>query len=212
MEATANHGNGNKKRKVNVRGIAVAAIMGAVGAVLMFVEFPLPIIPSFIKLDFSEIPALLTAFAFGPWWGVLVCLIKNLLHLPFGSSMAIGELSNFILGAVFTFVAGAIYKRSKNKKTALIASLAGAAAMAVISVPQNYFLIYPLYGKFMGFSTEMIVGMYSDILPAADNLIKALVIFNLPFTLCKGLIDAAVCFLLYKPLSRVLKGKSKNAA
>ncbi len=204
-EKTANDAASRRRR---VRAIVVTAIMGAIGAALMFVEFPIPIIPSFIKLDFSEIPALLAAFAYGPGWGVLVCLIKNLLHLPFGSSMAIGELSNFILGAAFTLTAGLIYKRSKTKKTAIAACLIGSLAMAAVCVPENYFLVYPLYGKFMGFSTEMIVGMYSDILPAADNLIKALLIFNLPFTLCKGLIDSFVCILLYKPLSPVIKGKN----
>ena len=81
------------KRKKFVRSIAVSAVMGALGFVLMLLEFPLPfIIPAFIKLDFSEIPAIITAYAFGPQYGVLVCLIKNLLHLPLTSSAGVGEL------------------------------------------------------------------------------------------------------------------------
>ena len=68
------------------------------------------IIPSFIKFDFSELPALITAFSLGPWWGVAVCLIKNVLHLFIGSTAGVGELSNFVLGAVFVFVAGVVYK------------------------------------------------------------------------------------------------------
>ena len=85
------------------------------------------------------------------------------------------------------------------------ASIIGAAVMAVLSVPINYFLIYPLYGKFLGFPIPAIVGMYQAILPAADTLIKDLLIFNVPFTLVKGLIDAAVTFLIYKRLSPILK-------
>ena len=85
--------------------------MGALGFVLMLLEFPLPfIIPPFIKLDFSEIPAIITAYAFGPQYGILVCLIKNLAHLPFTGSAGVGELSNFVLGAVFVGVAGLFYR------------------------------------------------------------------------------------------------------
>ncbi|MEE1055615.1 MAG: ECF transporter S component, partial [Acutalibacteraceae bacterium] len=89
-------------RKINVKGIAVSAVCGALGFVLMLLEFPIPfIIPSFIKLDFSEIPALIASFAYGPIYGILVCAVKNLLHLFVTTSGGVGELSNFILGAIF---------------------------------------------------------------------------------------------------------------
>ncbi len=195
-----------KKKKLNVRALTVTAIMSAVGVVLMALEFPIPsLIPSFIKMDFSELPALITSFAYGPLWGILVCFLKNVIHMFFGSTMGIGELSNFILGAVFTGVAGIIYKKNKTKKGALISCLIGAATMALVSVVTNYFIVYPLYIKVLGLTEEAIIGMYSAILPAADSLIKALVIFNLPFTFVKGLIDALVCFLVYKRLSPILK-------
>lgn len=192
-------------KKTNVRAITVTAIMSALGAVLMMIEFPIPIIPSFIKLDFSELPALITSFAYGPAWGILVCLIKNVIHLFLGSTMGIGEASNFILGAVFVGVAGLIYKKNKNKKFALISCLIASAVMAVFSVFSNYFIVYPLYIKVLGMTEEMIIGMYTAILPAADNLFKAILIFNLPFNFAKGLINALLCFILYKRLSPVLK-------
>lgn len=195
-----------KGRKINVRALAVTAVMSAVGVVLQVLEFAIPaLIPSFIKLDFSELPALITTFAYGPGWGILVCLIKNIIHIFFGSSMGIGEVSNFILGAVFVGVAGIIYKRNRSKKFALISCLVGSAAMAVVSVATNYFVIYPLYIKVLGLTEEAIVGMYSALLPAADTLLKALVIFNVPFTFVKGLIDSILCFLIYKRISPILK-------
>lgn len=193
-------------KKVNVRTLTVTAIMSALGVILQVLEFALPsLIPSFIKLDFSELPALITSFAYGPLWGILVCFIKNLIHVFFGSSMGVGEVSNFILGAVFVGVAGLIYKKNKSIKTALIGCLVGAFSMAVFSVLSNYFVVYPLYIKVFGMTEEMIVGMYSAILPKADTLIKALVIFNLPFTFIKGLIDSIFCFIVYKRLSPILK-------
>ena len=201
-----------KQNQVNIRKLCVIAIMSALGAVLMFVEFPLPmLIPPFIKMDFSEVPALITTFAFGPVSGVTVCLLKNLLHLPFGSSMGIGELANFIFGAVFTGVAGLIYKHKHNRKWAAVSCVVGALAMSVVCVFVNYWLIYPLYTKVLGLSTEAIVGMYSEI-HQVNSLMAALAIFNLPFTFAKGLIDSVICFLIYKPLSPILKGTGKKKA
>ncbi len=196
-------------KKKNVHNLTVTAIMGTIGFILMMLEFPLSfIIPSFIKFDFSELPALVTAFSLGPWWGVAVCLIKNLLHLFVGSTAGVGELSNFVLGAVFVFVAGAVYKRKKTRGGALIGTLAGAFSMAFISVLTNYFFVYPIYAKML-IPMEAIIGMYQALLPSVDNLFEALLIFNFPFNLAKGLIDAAICFLIYKKLSPVLKVSKK---
>lgn len=60
--------------------IAVTAMLSAAATVLMFLEFPIPfLIPSFVELDFSELPALLAAFSLGPVSGVVVCL--SLIHI-----------------------------------------------------------------------------------------------------------------------------------
>ena len=109
-------------QKQKTHHITVAAMLSAVAAVLQFLEFSVPLVPSFIKLDVSDLPALLGTFSLGPVYGVAIQLLKNLLHLPFGSSAGVGELSNFILGAIFVFAAGMIYKRSKSRKSALIAN------------------------------------------------------------------------------------------
>ena len=176
----------------------------------MFIEFPLPmLIPSFVKMDFSDLPALLGAFALGPVYGVIISFMKNLLHVVIkGTSTAlVGELCNFMLGAVFSALAGYLYKHHKSRKNAIIGAVAGAVAMALFSVPSNYFITYPAYVKFYHMPLEAILGMYQAILPSADSLIKCLVIFNMPFTLVKGLLDALICMLIYKPLSPILHGR-----
>ncbi|MBQ3052095.1 MAG: ECF transporter S component [Clostridia bacterium] len=196
------------KLKINTRAVAVSAVCGGLGFVLMLLEFPLPfIIPSFIKLDFSEIPALISAFAFGPLYGILVCAIKNLLHLFVTTSAGVGELSNFILGAIFVGTAGVFYSKLHNRKGALIGSLVGAFIMSLISVFTNYFLVYPAYVVIYGMPMDAIIGMYKALFSAADNLIKALIIFNFPFNLAKGVLQAAVCFAVYKRISPILKNK-----
>lgn len=186
--------------------LTVAAMLSAVAFVLMFLEFPIPaLIPPFIKMDISDLPELLAAFALGPVYGVVVTLLKNLLFLIFhGTSSAyVGELCNFLLGSVFSFSAGLIYRHHKSRRSALLGSVIGCALMALISVPINYFLVYPVYAVVYA-PMEVILGAYQTILPSADTLIECLTIFNMPFTFCKGLIDVALCFLIYKPLSPIL--------
>lgn len=192
--------------KQNLRAICATGVLSALAFVLMLIEFPLSfIVPSFIKLDFSELPALVASFAYGPIWGVAVCLIKNVVHIFVGTTYGIGELSNFILGAIFVFVAGLIYKRNKSKKNAFIGAIVGAIIMAIISIFSNYFITYPIYA--LQIPWEAILNMYKAILPSVDNMWEALVIFNLPFNFVKGLLDTIICILIYKKLTPILKGK-----
>lgn len=194
-----------KNKKVRV--ITGTAMLTAVAAVLQFIEVSIPIMPSFIKLDFSDLPEIIGAFAYGPVAGVLIALLKNIIHLPFSNSMYIGELSNFILGAVFALTAGLIYKRKKTKKTAFIAGATGAFAMAAVSTVTNYFVIYPLYYNVLGFPEEAVLQMYQVILPSVKSILQALIIFNVPFTFVKGLISVLISMVIYKPISPLLKGK-----
>ena len=135
-----------------------------------------------------------------------VCFLKNFLHLIFNTSTSgVGELSNFLLGSIYVLTAGYIYKRHKSFKTAVIGTVIGSVGMAILGIITNYFIVYPFYAKvFMPY--EAILGMYTAILPSADTLIKALLIFNLPFTFAKGMADAIICFACYKKLSPILKG------
>ena len=190
-----------------VRALTGTAMLGAVAAVLMYLEFPIPIMPAFVKLDVSELPALIASFAYGPVSGVLVCLIKNLIKLPSTSTAAVGELFNFVMGALFVGVAGIVYKRNKTRKGAIVGALLGALVMAVVSVPYNYFIVYPAYVVMYHLPLEVIIGMYQAINPSVDGLLTCLLVFNLPFTFVKGVLDAVLCFLIYKPLSPILHGR-----
>lgn len=196
------------QKRTDVRKMTMTAMLAAVATVLMFFSFSVPLMPSFIKLDFSELPALIASFAFGPVSGAMVCLIKNLVNLLFTTTGGVGELSNFVLGASFVFTAGAVYRRRRNRAGALTGSVIGAAAMAVIGVFSNYFVVYPVYTAFM--PMEAILGMYRAINPAVENLWDALLWFNLPFTFLKGMCSVAMAFVIYKPLSPVLKGLNRR--
>lgn len=206
-------------RRSRTHKIAVTAMLSAAATVLMFLEFPIPfLIPSFVELDFSELPALLAAFSLGPVSGVIVCLVKNVIKgLLFSGTGGVGEMCNFLLGVCFVIPAGLIYRYKKTRSGALIGALAGAVIMAVCSVPVNYFISYPVYTKFL--PIDVIISMYQEIitsfngllarvgapaLPSVNGLLGCLIAFNAPFTLLKGLLDMGLCFLIYKPLSPLL--------
>jgi len=191
-------------KKTNIKKYVVTAMLSAVAFVLMFIDFPTPLMPSFIKMDISEMPALIASFALGPWWGVIVCFVKNLLNLFLhGQTGGIGELCNFLMGISFVLPAGYIYKVNKTKKNAMVASLIGSVIMAVCSLPINYFISYPIYERIM--SLDAIIGMYRVILPTVKNLFECLLIFNAPFTLVKGILCSVITFLVYKKISGFIK-------
>lgn len=190
-----------------IRKLTGTAMLSAAAYILMFLEFPIPfLIPSFIKMDFSELPALLASFAYGPLWGVAVCLVKNLIHLTDSQTGGVGELSNFLLGAVFVATAGIIYLKKHTKRGAVAGSILGSAVMGIASLFINYYIVYPIYTNFM--PMEAIIGAYQVILPSADSLWKCLLIFNLPFTVIKGLCSVIITMFIYKPLRIFLKGNT----
>lgn len=188
----------------DIRSITAIGMLSAVSFILMFFDFSVPLMPSFIKMDVSDLPALIGSFSLGPVAGIVVCLVKNLLHLFRTSTGGVGELSNFILSATFVGVAGVFYKIKKNRTGAFAGSIIGAVAMALISVVSNYFLVYPVYTAFM--PMEAIIGAYQAINPNVDNLLECLVMFNMPFTFVKALVSVAITFIVYKKISPIIKG------
>ena len=196
---------GRTHAKSRTHRLTVTAMLSTIALVLMTLDFSVPFIPAFVKMDVSELPALLAAFSLGPWYGVAVCFIKNALHLLQTSTGGVGEAANFMMGAVFVGTAGVIYHRfghHKSRRGALIGALIGAVAMALISVPLNYYFTYPVYAKFM--PIDVILSMYQAIRPSVNGLLECLVTFNMPFTFLKGILTVALCFLIYKPLSPLL--------
>ena len=195
----------SRERRISVRKLTVTALLGAAATILMFISFGLPILPSYLKVDFSEMPALLASFALGPVYGAAVCLIKNLVNLTATTTGGVGELCNFLLGVLIVVPAGLLYRRHSSRKTALIGMIVGALVMSAGSVLVNYYIVYPTYLLVM--PEDAIVGMYSALVPAADSIFKGILVFNLPLTFVKGVLDAIITFVLYKRLSPVLKGR-----
>lgn len=195
----------NTKSRISTRKIAMTAVMAAVATVLMFISFKLPFMPSFISLDFSDLPALIASFTLGPMSGMAVCFVKNLVNLTQSMTGGVGELSNFIISSAFVVPAGFIYKKHRNFASAAVGSVLGTVFMAVLGLFSNYYIVYPIYTNIM--PMEVILGMYQVINPAVENLWQALIWFNMPFTFCKGMISVVVTLLVYRKLEPIINGK-----
>lgn len=197
-----------KQKIFHTRMLVSAAVGAAISFVLMLLDFSLPIAPAFIKLDVSDLPALILSFAFGPMAGVLTELVKNLLHLFVTTTGGVGELSNFLLGSAFVVPAGIIYRRNKNRRTALLAMIAGTLSFSLVGVFSNYFIMFPFYTKVMGIPMEAIIGMCRKILPFVDNEWKVILLSVTPFNVLKGVIVSVVTFVIYKRISPLLRGRA----
>lgn len=192
-----------------LRMMVTTAMLGAMAGVLMLLEFPLTFLaPSFYKIDLSEIPVMIGAFAFGPIQGVIIELIKILIKLILkGTSTGfVGELANFIVGCALIVPASIIYKIKKTKKAAIIGMAVSTLFMGIVGVFLNAFVMIPLYTKFM--PIEAIIGAGKAIFPVIKDTFTFCVFCVLPFNLVKGVIVSLIVALIYKPLARIIhKGR-----
>ena len=189
------------------RKLTAAAILAAAAYLLAFLEFPVPLTPAFARMDLSDLPALIGAFAFGPVTGVMVELVKNLLGLMTSSTGGVGELANFLMGASYVFTAGVVYKHRKTKRMALIGGVAGSIAMGIMAAITNYFILLPMFEQFM--PLEEIIAAFGEFIPFIHTKLDVVLYNAFPFNVLKGLVITAVTMLIYKKLSPILKGSSK---
>lgn len=194
-----------KSSGLKLRTLVGAAMLSAVAFVLQFLEFPMPLSPAFAKLDFSDLPALIGTFAYGPLWGVAIEAVKNALHLMQSATGGIGELANFLMGSALVLPAGLIYKHRKSRKGALIGCLVGSVCMGIAAALANYFILLPLFDVFM--PMEQLIQAFADFIPLIHTKLDVVLLNALPMNMLKGLLISLVTMLLYKRLSPILKGR-----
>jgi riboflavin transporter FmnP len=155
-------------------------------------------------MDFSDFPALIGAYAFGPIAGVLIELVKNILRLTTTSTGGIGELANFLMGGSFVITAGLIYRVHKTKRMAWISGIAGSVVMGIVAAFSNYFILLPLFESFM--PMDQMIAAFGALIPFIHSK-RDIVLYNaLPSNLIKGLLITVVTMLIYKRIRPVLKG------
>ena len=202
--------NDDKERILTTRKIVVIGMFSALSTVLMLFEFPVPFAPPGIyKLDFSELPALIGGFAFGPVTGIMIEFIKVLLKTVIkGTSTAfVGELANFFVGCSFVLPATIIYLAKKNKVNAIISCIAGTVIITIVGSAFNAFYLLPTFAKMFGMEIDTIIAMGTAVNSNVTSLSDFIFLIVAPVNILKGVMVSVVTLLIYKPLSPILKGK-----
>ncbi|MDO4308813.1 MAG: ECF transporter S component [Eubacteriales bacterium] len=187
-----------------VRKVTMTAMLAAISYIMAFAEFPVPLSPSFARMDLSDFPALIGAFAFGPSIGVMIELVKNGLQLLSTSTGGVGELANFLMGSSYVLTAGLIYKWHKSKKTAVISCIAGSVVMGITAAVTNYFILLPMFEVFM--PMDQLIESFGMFIPFINTKLDVVLYNAFPFNLLKGLVIGAFTMMVYKRLTPVLKG------
>ena len=194
------------KRNANAMfNLTRCGLLSAMAVILFYIEIP---IVAFYKLDLSTLPAILAGFAMGPMQGLAVIIIKNLVHMLGTSTACVGEMADILMSCAFVSAASLYYRRHKNRKSALVAMLIGSAAMVVVSVLVNYFILIPAYQVLMNLPLEVIIGMGQAVFGFIDNTVKLVIFITAPFNIFKSIVLSFVTYLLYKRVSPLLHQKS----
>lgn len=198
----------NQERVLSTKKITMIGMFSAIAAVLMLFELPMPFAPGFYKLDFSEIPVLITGFAFGPVAGVMTefCKIILKLFMKSTSTAFVGELANFAVGCSFILPASIIYLYKKNKKNAILACVVGTLILTVFGTAFNAIYLLPKFAQIYGMPLDAIIGMGTAINPSITDVTSLVVLCVAPLNLIKGVSVSVVTMLVYKKLSRFMKG------
>jgi len=188
----------------SVSSMTKIAMLSVIAYVIMFIEFPLPLFPPFLKLDFSDLPALIGAFAMGPMAGIIIEALKNILHfITKTTTGGVGEFANFLVGSALIIPAGILYIKSKTKKTAVYGVILGIILMSVVGAIANYYILLPFYAKMM--PIDQIIA-WSAAANGAITDVKTLILYAvIPFNLLKGVIVSVLTMSMYKRISSLLK-------
>lgn len=211
LEKAVKGRSGDTERILSTRKLAVCGMFSAIAAVLMVLEFPVPYAPSFYGMDFSELPALIGIFAYGPVAGVLIEFCKVLIKILFKptSTAFVGELANFVVGCSFLLPASIIYLFRKTKRGAVFGAVTGTVCMAAFGGIFNALYLLPKFSQLFGMPLDGIIGMGTAVNPAVDSIATLVLFAVVSHNLIKGGLVSLITMLIYKKISPVIKAGRK---
>ncbi|WP_026894472.1 ECF transporter S component [Clostridiisalibacter paucivorans] len=194
------------REKLTTRMLTKTAVLSVIAFLVMYIEVPLWFAPPFLKIDLSDIPALIGAFALGPMAGVVIEMLKNILHMAIKGTvtMGVGELANFVVGSAFVYTAALVYYRKKSFKTAIIGMILGTLVMTGIAAIANYYVLIPFYAKLFGAPIEAYVEMGAAVNKFVADFKTFILFVIIPFNLFKGVMMSVITIPLYKKISHIL--------
>ena len=192
---------------LTVSTLVKISILSAIGYILMFISVPLPMLfPEFLKIDISDLTALLGGISLGPMAGITIAFLKNLLQFITGMSTTggVGEFANFLIGGSFVFTVSYIYSKKRNIQGVIIGLVSGIVVMTVVGCIANYFIILPFYAT-IGWSIDAVVSMGAAINPAIDSKMNFIIWMIAPFNILKSGLMSLLTLPMYKKTEKILK-------
>ena len=194
-------------KKTNLRRMTMAAMMGTIAFLLIFINFGVPFLSPGAEFDLSALPELIGGFILGPVGAVMIIVVKLGLKLAIQGteSMFTGEIQNFLLSVAYVLPAVLYYRRHRTKKGAAVGLALGAVISVIVAVFTNLYIIFPFYIKLYGMNWDGIVAMFSAVNPWIKNIPTMVAFSVVPFNLISRTITAVLAFITYKKLSVPLK-------
>lgn len=190
-------------KRWSTQKLIFTGMLAAVAGVLMSLEFSIPLMPPFYKVDFSDVPTLVAIFMLGPVPAICVEVIKLLIKLfTVGTnSMYVGEVANLLSTLLYVIPLWLIYKKmGSTKKAAWTAMGCSIIIRTVAACLTNAFVSLPLYAAAMGITVNQIVQMVSGVNPAIHDLNSFIILATIPFNLIKIGLNYLVGEILYSSL------------
>lgn len=196
-----------KTKTSHAKTIAFIGMLGALSAVLMSINVPLPFAPTFLKFDIAELPALFAGFFLGPVSGCAVIVVKIILKLLLqGTETAfVGELMNIVGSCAFVLPAALIYKRVHTKRGAMISLSVSTVLVSIMAIFLNAYIAFPMYSSLYGMPMEAILEMGSSVNPLVHDNVTLMLYGVFPFNLVKHGITSLVTYLVYKRCGNALR-------
>lgn len=183
-----------------VQKMVAVSLFAAMGLILQYVGFPIIPAFSFMKVDFSDIPVLLSMFLYGPLAGIATAFLRSFLHLLTTGvgdpANLVGDVASFLATISFALPIFYFFQMKNSGKTRqtlnqALGILTGILTMSILMSIANYFVITPIYLAFFGMNADQFLGM---------SLGKYVVIGVLPFNLIKSMLVSFVFLVLYAKL------------
>ena len=196
----------SKKTLFSTRELVTIGLFSALAYVLMLLESPGYL--GFLRIEFSDVPAILGGLGYGPAAGVFIELIKNLIKVLSTKTIGAGELSNFLVGSAFVIPLSIIYRKWKGKHKLLVGYVVSVISICIAGMLVNYFITVPIYSNMFGGMEALIGfvgGMTPGFLPTIDSMWKLIVIGITPFNVVKGTMMAVVSYYVFKLVKKPLQ-------
>lgn len=168
--------------------LTIMAMLAALAIVIGLWNFPILPAAGHLKMDFANVPVLISTILFGPVAGLSVLSVMAAIQaFVLGGDGWVGFVMHLAASGTLVLVTGLICRHKNKISRVAVASVTGVIAQVLIMVPMSY-LFYPVFFKV---PTEAVTAMVFPII--------------IPFNLIKSVASAVLTVVIFSVLRPFLK-------